>query len=118
MDSLSQSRLASGLTVLTGIWLLVSPLIISISGAALVNILVIGAIFAAVGIVQVFWVNTIPGWVNALAAIWLFIAAFAFSASTLAAWNQALAGIVVFLLSVWDGLEISNAQARQHHAHL
>ncbi len=117
MDSINQSRLASGLTVLAGIWLLVSPLIIAITGPALINILAVGPVFAVIGIVQLFWVNTIPGWINALAAIWLFIAAFAFSASTLAAWNQALAGIVVFLLSVWNGLEVSNTQA-QHHAHL
>ncbi|SRR5581483_314490 len=118
MDSLSQSRLASGLVVVVGAWLLVSPLLISITGPALINLLVVGAIFAIAGLVQLFWVNTVPGWISALAAIWLFIAAFAFSASTLAAWNQAVTAIVLFLLSVWDGLEISNTQHEHHHAHM
>ncbi|MGI0135133.1 MAG: SPW repeat domain-containing protein [Candidatus Micrarchaeaceae archaeon] len=118
MNSVSQTRLAGGLTVLAGIWLLVSPLLISVSSASLIDLLVVGTVFAGVGILQLFWLNAVPGWANALAAIWLFIAAFAFTASTLAAWNQALVGIIVFLLSVWNGLEVSNTQASQHHAHM
>jgi hypothetical protein len=116
MNSLSQSRLASVLIALVGAWLLISPLFISITGSALINVLAVGALFVVVGLVQLLWVNTLPGWVSAIASIWLFIAAFVFSASTLAAWNVALSAIVVFLLSVWDSLEITNVE-HEHHVH-
>lgn len=116
MNSLSQSRLASTLVALVGAWLLVSPLFISISGSAFINTLAVGAVFVLAGLVQILWINTIPSWAGALVSIWLFIAAFTFSVSTLAAWNLALSAIVTFLLSVWDSLEITNVE-HQHHVH-
>ncbi len=115
MQSLSQSRVASVLTIVVGAWLLLSPLAISITGAALVNILIVGGVMAVAGLVQLFWTNTFPSWVTALAAIWLFIAAFAFTVSTAAAWNQAIFAVVAFILATWDGVEISEVQ-REHHA--
>lgn len=115
MQSLSQSRVASVLTIVVGAWLLLSPLAISITGAALVNLLIVGGVMAVAGLVQLFWMNTFPSWITALAAIWLFIAAFAFSVSTGAAWNQAISAIVAFILATWDGVEVSEVQ-REHHA--
>lgn len=115
MTSLSQSRLASTLLALVGVWLLISPLAVSITGAALANILAVGGILAVAGSVQLLWKNSIPSWVGAVVAVWLFVAAFAFSAGTLAAWNQAIVAIVAFLLSTWDSLEVTNIQ-REHHA--
>ncbi|HET7673707.1 MAG TPA: hypothetical protein VFK11_04325 [Candidatus Saccharimonadales bacterium] len=115
MEKLSQSRLASVLTMLVGVWLLVSPLFISITGGALVNVMIVGGIFAVAGLIQLFWVNSLPSWVNGLAAIWLFISAFAFSVSTAMAWNEAVSAVAVFILSVWDGAEISQVQHDRRH---
>jgi len=116
MERLSQSRLASSLTVLAGIWLMLSPIFISISGAALVSLLITGGVMIVFGLVQLAWENSVPSWINALAAVWLFISAFTFSISTAMVWNQALAAIVVFALAMWDGAEIGEVH-RMHHTH-
>lgn len=114
MESLSQSRLASVLTILVGAWVIISPLFISITGGALTNIIIVGAIIALAGLVQLVWTNTLPSWISALAAIWLFIAAFAFSVSNAVVWNEVVSAVVAFILSTWDGVEISQVQHREH----
>lgn len=114
MDKLAQSRVASALLMAVGAWLLLTPLVISMTGAALINILIVGGVIAVVGLVQMVWINSLPSWVNTVAAIWLFISAFAFTMSAGAAWNQAVAAIVALVLAVWDGAEIIEAQ-REHH---
>lgn len=110
MDTQMQTRLAAALTAIVGVWLLVTPLFISMSGAALVNILVIGAVVALAGIVELFWTNTLPSWLSALAAVWLFVSILFFDMSSAAAWNMAIAAIVTFVVSVWDGAEVSQLQ--------
>jgi hypothetical protein len=114
MDKLSKSRLASGLIILVGIWLMLTPVFISMTGAALVNILIVGGLITLAGLIQLFWVNSLPSWVTAIVAIWLFISAFAFSVSSGAAWNIAIFAIITFLLATWDGVEMGEFE-RQHH---
>lgn len=116
MQSLAQSRFASVLAVLVGVWLLLTPLAISMTGAALVSILITGGVIAFLGLVQLVWVNALPSWIMGLAAIWLFISAFAFSVSNAGAWNQVIFAIVTFILATWDGVEIGEFR-RQHHIH-
>ena len=119
MQSLQQSRMASILTIIAGAWIILSPLFwITVSGAALVNTLIIGAVVVIAGLAQLGWINSLPSWVNGIAAVWLFIAAFAFSVTTGAAWNMVISALVVFLLSIWDGAEITQAQHeyREHRA--
>lgn len=116
MESLSQSRLASVLTIVVGAWVMISPLFISITGGALTNIMIVGGILVLAGLVQLVWTSTLPSWVSALAAVWLFIAAFTFSGvSNAVSWNEVISAIVAFMLSTWDGVEISHVQ-HTHHA--
>src|SRR6266436_6448443 len=103
MNDITQSRVASMLAVATGAWLLLSPLIISVSGASLVNQMIIGGIITVAGLVQLFWVNTVPSWVTGLAAVELFIAAFVFTASAAAVWSQVILAAITFVLATWDG---------------
>jgi hypothetical protein len=116
MERLSQSRLASSLTVILGAWIMISPIFISITGAALTSLLITGAVMIVFGIVQLAWENSLPSWVNALAAIWLFASAFTFTVSTAVMWNQVISAIVAFLLSTWDGVEMGEVH-RMHHTH-
>lgn len=119
MERMSQSRLASILTMLVGAWLLISPMFISVTGGPLTNVMVVGAIFVVAGFIQLFWVNTLPSWINALVAIWLFISAFSYSVSNGMAWSETISAVVAFILATWDGVEISQIkQDRQHHAHM
>lgn len=116
MERLSQSRLASSLTVILGAWLMLSPIFISITGAALTSLLITSGVMIVFGLVQLAWENSLPSWVNALAAVWLFISAFIFSVSTAVMWNQIIFGILAFMLAVWDGAEMGAVQ-RMHHTH-
>ncbi len=115
-NKLAQSRVASVLMIAVGAWMLITPLVISMTGAALVSILITSAVVALLGLIQLFWINALPSWLNTVAAVWLFISAFAFTMSTGAAWNQAVFAVIAFVLSVWDGAEMSEVE-RQHHSH-
>lgn len=110
MDTQMQSRLAGLLTAVVGVWLLMTPLFLAMTGAALVNILVIGAIIAFAGLVELFWKNTLPSWLGALAAVWLFLSILLFDMSGAAAWNMVISAIVAFVLSVWDGAEVGRLE--------
>ncbi len=116
MERLSQSRLASALTVILGAWVMLSPVFISITGAALVSLLITGGVMIVFGLAQLIWENSLPSWVNAVAAIWLFISAFTFTISTAATWNQVIVAVIAFALAVWDGAEISEVH-RLHKTH-
>ena len=110
-----QTKLASFLMVSLSIWLLAAPSFIHIKGAGLANQLAVGLTVAAAGFLQLYWVNAIPSWVNGFTAIWLFIAAYLFDASTTAVWNMTLAAAIIFILAAWDGVEIDKLQ-RHHRA--
>lgn len=112
MNDLTQSRTASVLTILLGGWLCLSPLFISITGAALVSLFVVGGVMIASGLVQLFTENSLPSWLTGLAAIYLVVSAFAFSVSNNVAWNEVISGMVAFVLALWDGLEITQVHDR------
>lgn len=113
MNARAQSLFASVLAIIIGAWVMLVPVFTSLSGAALVSTLIAGGVIALAGLVQIFWENVLPSWVNAVVAVWLFISVFAFTVSAAVAWNLVLAAIAAFLVAVWDGLEISEV----HHAH-
>jgi hypothetical protein len=116
MNELTQSRTASFLTMLLGIWVAISPIFISMTGGALTSVIIVGIIMALAGFMQLFTTNTVPSWVVGLAAIYLFITAFAYSSmSTGAAWNAAISAVIAFILAMWDGAEI-NVYNRHHPA--
>lgn len=110
-----QSRLASILTFLVGAWLMLSPLFISVSGAARINVLIAGGVIGLAGLVQLAWTgNTLPSWVSALAAIWLAISAFVFDATAGFVWSATLSALAAFVLAVWDGVEVEHLQHSRH----
>lgn len=113
MDTRTQSQTAGLLTVGVGAWLVMSPLFITMTGSALVSTLIVGGFLALAGIVELFWQNTLPSWLSAVAAVWLFVSIFIFSMSDAAAWSLAVSAVVAFALSVWDGLEIAELQNQQ-----
>lgn len=113
MERLRQSRLASSLIVLVGVWMMISPIFIAITGAALTSLLITGAVMIVFGLIQLGTENTLPSWINALAAVWLFISAFSFSVSTAVTWNQVVFAIIAFILATWDGAEMSEVH-RMH----
>jgi hypothetical protein len=114
MREAAQSRLASVLGIVLGAWAMLSPIWISVTGKALTNLLIVGAVIIVMGIAQLLWENSFPSWIMGLAAVWLFISAFAFSVSNAMAWNEALSAIIAFVIATWDGVEIR--QVHHHHS--
>ncbi len=115
MRDRTQSILASVLAALAGAGLMLVPVFTSVTGASLTNMLIVGGVFALSGLVQLFWVNTWPSWINGLASIWALVSAFAFSMNGVSRWSMAVVAVVTFVLSVWDGIEIDHVQHREHH---
>lgn len=116
MEDLRQSKLASTLVLLAGIWVLISPIWFVMTGGQSANAIIIGAIVAIMALVQLGIKNAIPSWINGLAAVWLFITAFIFSASTASIWELVISAIVVFALSIWDGAEMAHFEGHHHGA--
>lgn len=114
-----QSKTTSVIILLVGIWVALSPIWISMTGGQIASVIATGSIIAIAGLVQYFWENTLPSWLSGLASIWLFISAFMFSAGTGVKWSNILSAIAVFVLSYWDGIEVSHLREdhRQHLAH-
>ena len=114
MDKLLQSRFASVLAIVLGAWLMLSPIWISVSGAALTSLMIVGGIMILSGLVQLVTEVTIPSIVLGLAAVYLFISAFSYSVSTAMIWNEVVSAVVAFVLATWDGIETSEV-AQLHH---
>jgi hypothetical protein len=113
MDDVAQSRTASVLSIAGGVWLALSPIWISLTGAGQFwSLYIVAGIFILFGLIQLFTDNVLPSWIIALASVWLFISAFSLGTSTAAAWNQAITAIVVFFLSIWDGVEVDHVHRR------
>ncbi len=106
MEHKDQIRVASLLTAILGVWILLSPLFISVTGVALVNTLIIGALFAILGMLQLFVHNSVPSWVNGFAGMWLVVSAFVFSVSGSMAANLIITGLVGVILALWDTNEV------------
>ncbi len=114
MNDVAQSRAASVLMVFLGGWLMLSPIWISITGGALTSLLVVGGIMALAGLVQLFTENSLPSWITALAAIWLFVSAFTFDVSDSVIWNQIASAVAAFVLAAWDVTEVTEVHNRHH----
>jgi membrane-associated phospholipid phosphatase len=113
MDEKEQVKTASALNIVAGIWLALSPIWISLFGAGQFwSLYIVAGIVIVFSFIQLFSDSTLPSWLTALAAIWLFISAFALGVTTAAAWNQAITAIVAFALSVWDSVEVGHVHQR------
>lgn len=113
MKERDQSKLASVLTLLVGIWVAISPIWLTMSGGAIASAIITGSIIALFSIIQYFWANTFPSWIMGLAAIWMFISSFFFGTSGGAMLSLILSAIATFILSYWDGIEV--AETQRHH---
>lgn len=117
MKNRDQSKLASALTLLLGIWIAISPIWLQMTGGALASAIAVGSVIGVFSIVQYFWENVLPSWVTGLAAIWTFITGFVFAMSGGAMLSMILSAIAVFFISTWDGFEVED-DLRQHQHHV
>jgi len=96
---------ASGLNVLAGIWLIISPFVLGYTGAdATWNPIVFGAIVGVLALARAGGAYRAEAlsWINMAIGVWLFISAFWLAHSSQASWNVGIMGIVVFVLGSWS----------------
>lgn len=117
MKTRNQSRIAVSLALLVGIWVILSPLWISVSGGALASVIIMGLVIVAASIARYFRKNVVPSLVMGLAAAWLLLSTIAYGIEAAAAWNQILSGIVLAVLAYWDWAEVTELQqgSGRHH---
>jgi hypothetical protein len=112
----TQIRGFSAIVFLAGIWLIISPFILSYDSAAVTwDQVIIGIIIAVLGIIRYSALLAVwASWLSALAGLWMIIAPFAISGATGAArWSSAIAGLVTFILS----LAITNSHTETPNMH-
>jgi hypothetical protein len=96
------------LTVLAGIWLIISPFVLGYIGPdAVWNPIVFGAIAGLLALLRLGGGDlaaSLAGLplVNAAIGVWLFISAFWLADSAQASWNVGMLGVVAFILGVWS----------------
>jgi hypothetical protein len=106
---------ASGLNVLAGIWLIIAPFVLGYGdGDPYWNDIVFGAIVAVLGLARVSgayraaWLS----WINAAIGAWIFISAWWLDDTSTAAWNDVIAGAVIFVLALLSASASDEGAAR------
>ncbi len=102
-----QVQWASILNIIAGIWLIISPWVLSFNGydsRMTGNNVIFGIVVAVLAAIRAYaprgtvWLS----WINVLVGIWLFISAFYFAGATMATpfWNNIILGVIVAILGI------------------
>lgn len=101
-----QIRGISGVNVVLGIWLIIAPFVLSLSGSVLWNDLIVGVlvlILAGVRVSKPSQGTRAASWTNAALGAWLIIAPFVLSyTSSVATWNDVIVGVLIAALALWS----------------
>ncbi len=111
-----QVRTASGLNILFGLWLIISPFVLSFAGSTgMWDAVIVGVI----GIVLA-WIRyanpanaPVLSWINALLGVWLIISPFLFGMAGVTAllWDYIIVGIAFVVFGAWSALATPPAAA-------
>ncbi|MBX5493500.1 MAG: SPW repeat protein [Chloroflexi bacterium] len=111
MANVEQIRWASGLNVIAGLWLIISPWVLGFSrydDRMMWNNVIFGIVAAILAGIRAGGAYEVPwlSWINVLVGIWLFISAFIFANPSLPApfWNNIILGVIVFILGIVSAL--------------
>ena len=107
---------ASGLNVLAGIWLIISPFVLNFHGGdAYWNPIVFGAIIAGLALIRAAGAFRASGlsWINAAIGIWLFISGFWLASSAAGTWDLWILGAVIFFLALISASATEEAVAQR-----
>ena len=111
-----QVSTASGLDVLAGIWLLISPFVLAFHGhsAAVTNDVVLGIVIGILALVRSFNVSSSTvwlSWVNVILGIWVLISPWVLGFHTFgrATTNNVVMGIIVIILAAWSALATTSS---------
>ena len=104
-----QVATASGLDVLAGIWLLISPFVLHfIVHNATTNNVILGIIVGVLALIRFLGTDDLPvlSWINVILGIWVLISPWAlgFASARVPMTNNVITGIVVIVLAAWSAL--------------
>jgi hypothetical protein len=104
----AQVRVASGLDVIAGLWLLVSAFIFRVGDVAAWDLAIIGLIVAVLASVR--WLGgykpSWPSWVNSILGLWVMVSPWTLSRSLDhdLVWNSVITGFIIVTLAIWSAL--------------
>ncbi|HEU4792405.1 MAG TPA: SPW repeat protein [Nitrolancea sp.] len=110
MNRMQQVVTTSGLTILAGLWLILSPFILGFTNlrSSMWNAIIVGIILAALAAIRLYsarrksWIS----WVSAALGVWLILTPFFYQVTdnSRVMWNFIIVGIVVTVLGIWGAL--------------
>ncbi len=107
----SQVKVASGISFLFGLWLIISPFVMgfsTLSAMAMYDAVIVGVIVAILSLIRFFspGSSTALNWINALLGLWLIISPFVLALSGVAGVlvNFVIVGIAFIIFNVWAAL--------------
>jgi hypothetical protein len=101
---------ASGLDVLAGLWLLISPFVLGFGAltSAMTNNVILGIVIGVLALVRFFGPGKAVGisWLNLILGIWVLISPWVvgFTSNGAAVTNNVIVGIIVIILAAWSAL--------------
>jgi SPW repeat-containing protein len=107
-DYAAQARTASGINILLGIWLIVSPWVFDYSGRApVLNSVYVGAVIAMLAAFRLATLRRSAGLsaINVILALWVIASpwVYGYSANVGAVGDNLLLGIAIATLASWSG---------------
>lgn len=115
----SSIKSLAGLNFIFGIWLIISPFILSYdSTQAKWQQFIIGIVVAVLSAIRYFAVDQVwASWINTLAGIWMIITPFATNfMSSAAKWNAVILGILVAIVGASNASMHTAGHGRHHPA--
>ncbi len=109
----SSASLASGLNIIAGLWLIISPFVLSAGNlpGLRTNNIIVGIIVVILSAVRVGSPLTSGGlsWVNVILGIWMIISPWVVGFSMVPGliWHNVILGIIVGLLALWSAMSAS-----------
>ncbi len=106
-DHTTPIRYASGIMMLLGAYLALSPIFIVVTGAAFWTQIIAGAALFGFGASQISAESTLPSWLNGLVGLAMVGSAYFFGLSGTAFWNEIIVGVAAVLMATYDGYEVA-----------
>ncbi len=103
-----QITVGSGINLVLGIWLIISPFLLGHSDVSFWNQIIVGLIIAVLAAIRAFGAYDAPwmSWVNVALGIWLIISPWVLGYSVVASalWNDVIVGVLVIVLGAWSAM--------------
>ncbi len=103
----NQVKVASGISFLFGLWLIISPFLLgfSTSATAMWDAIIVGVIVAILSAIRFFTPASGTGlsWINAVLGLWMIISPFVLALSGVMGvmWDFIIVGIAFIIFNVW-----------------